>query len=650
MRRLWSHHALLVPLLLAVTGALALTSMLGDSMTFDEPQHLTAGMNILANGDYAMSIEHPPLAKVWAACPLLLTDQRWPDDMHPSWRDVDEYAPMRAWLVELNDGEQLLRISRCLMLAFWLGACLSVYALGRRLFGPPAGLVALVLAGFSPTLLAHGRLVTTDVPITFCSAVALLALARLLEVVTWRRVLVAGIAWAATCVTKFSWVLLLPALGIMLLAVVARARPLVHALPARRRSEGAARSFLRRLDSRPRRALLLSGVAGIVALVMWLGIWTAYGWRGPAAGAQDSGTAGVRVSRLDHYWQAAQFDADGRPHPGFAAAAFRAVAATHFLPDAYLLGFARMAKIAGQRPAYLCGEYSDSGWWYYFPVAFVLKTPLATLLLALAGLVAIVTARARVRDPVLLAGLVVFVLVYGASALLGHLNIGERHLLPTYPLLFCLGGAAATWATHRAGRVLVCGALLWLVVANARIYPHYLAYFNELAGGPQNGARFLADSNIDWGQDLYRLAGYATRHPAEHIKLAYFGTADPRRYGFACEALPSYGPWGAVGELTAGTYVVSVNQWLGLVDPLARDATWADESMPRRYTQLHAHFTDRYRVYNPRFGNDARQMFDRLRWSRLLYSLRRRAPDERVGYSLLVYRLSPADLETLTRP
>jgi hypothetical protein len=407
---------------------------------------------------------------------------------------------------------------------------------------------------------------------------------------------------------------------------------------------------LRRLDSRPRRALLLSGAAGVMALVMWLGIWTAYGWRGSAARAQNSGLTGQRVSRLDHYWQAAQFDADGRPHPGLAAAAFRAVAATHFLPDAYLLGFARMFKYAGQRPAYLCGEYSDSGWWYYFPVAFVLKTPLAAILLALAGLLALVTARVRVRDRVLLGGLVVFVLVYGASALLGHLNIGERHLLPIYPALFCLGGAAAAWCTRRAGRVLVCGALLWLVAANAYIYPQYLAYFNELVGGPRNGSRYLADSNIDWGQDLRRLAGYAARHPDEHIKLAYFGTADPRRYGFACEALPSYGAWGKLAELTAGTYVVSVNQWLGLMDPLARDAAWTDDATQRRYAELHAYFADRYRVYNARFGSEARQAYDRLRWCRLLYHLRRRAPDEHVGYSLLVYRLAPTDLETLTRP
>ena len=170
-----------VAALLAGAGLLAVSSLIGDSITFDELHHLTSGYSYLQTGDFRLASTSPPLAKMWCAWPLLLTNNQWPAADSPAWQAGDVWAVGRLWLFELNDGERLMTIARCMDVVLLLGVCLSVYFLGARLFGPRAGLIALVLAVFSPSLLAHGRLATTDIPLTLAVTLTLLAFARLLE-------------------------------------------------------------------------------------------------------------------------------------------------------------------------------------------------------------------------------------------------------------------------------------------------------------------------------------------------------------------------------------------------------------------------------------------------------------------------------------
>jgi len=174
-------HGLIVPILLVVAAALAIGSLVGDSITYDETSHLTAGMSYLKTGDFRLAPDHPPLAKVWAAWPLLLVEHVWPSADNYGWQIGDVYLTGRTWLCELNDGERLVRIGRIMMVMLLVPLCASVYTVGRRVFGPGAGLLSLALAVFSPTLLAHGRLVTTDLPIALCLTLTIWAFARFLE-------------------------------------------------------------------------------------------------------------------------------------------------------------------------------------------------------------------------------------------------------------------------------------------------------------------------------------------------------------------------------------------------------------------------------------------------------------------------------------
>jgi hypothetical protein len=135
------------------------------------------------------------------------------------------------------------------------------------------------------------------------------------------------------------------------------------------------------------------------------------------------------------------------------------------------------------------------------------------------------------------------VAVYLALTSTRGLQIGHRHLLPIYPFLFLASAeAAARLATWRrpAGPALVLLLGAWYAGGTLLNHPHHLAYFNEIAGGPANGWRLLVDSNLDWGQDLKRLAAWRRANPGGRLELSYFGSADPAYYGLDAETLPGY--------------------------------------------------------------------------------------------------------------
>jgi tetratricopeptide repeat protein len=182
-------------------------------------------------------------------------------------------------------------------------------------------------------------------------------------------------------------------------------------------------------------------------------------------------------------------------------------------------------------PAYAFGRYVTSGWWWYFPAAWLVKTPIPILLATAAG-VALALPRA-LRQPAWMAAMALPPMLTLGAAVASDLNIGVRHLLPIVPFLAVAGGAAAAAAWRRGlpARILVLALLGWLATGTLRVHPDETAYANETAGGADALWRRLADSNVDWGQDLPALRDAVGRFPLRRLYLGYFGTADPRAYG-----------------------------------------------------------------------------------------------------------------------
>jgi hypothetical protein len=197
---------------------------------------------------------------------------------------------------------------------------------------------------------------------------------------------------------------------------------------------------------------------------------------------------------------------------------------------------------------YLLGQRSEKGWWYYFPVVFAVKTPIALLLLLALGALATLKhlARAR-RDQLSFRWFIPAVpaLAYFVISMLAQINIGVRHILPVYVFLYPLL-AALLWRfgpslLKKTFPAVAAGALCLLVAEWALIHPHYTAFFNALCGGPSAGPAYLVDSNIDWGQDLKKLKSYYELRQISSPCLAYFGKSMPEYYGIRARSLPPSG-------------------------------------------------------------------------------------------------------------
>jgi hypothetical protein len=522
-RRRWAVAAG-VTAALGLYGILAVTSLRQQSGTFDEVIHLPPGYVSLTWRDHRMNPDHPPLVRRLAALPLLLVDVRVDPDDH-AWRVARPWEFGKRFLYRWNDACRLLFLGR-LPIVF-LGAVLAVavFAWTRRHWGLPAAALALFLCVLSPDVLAHGQIVSTDLGITLFTFLTVIAFERLLEGVTARRLLLAGLSLGAALGTKFSGVGLLPILGLLGLtvALAPASLPVTFGVTTRQ-----ARTRARRL------AVLAAALfaMGLIAIVV---VWASYGFSSPLA-RDPAVNASFDWSRV-------------QPENPVVRWAFQA-ARGRVLPEAWVWGFLHFLKHSESRPAFLLGQYSETGWWYYFPVTFAVKTPVALLVLLVLSFWLVVRRPGSLRVE---CALWLPVVVFLGLSMTRNINIGHRHLLPIYPFLFVAAGRCATLAwgsasgvARRALRPLAAAFLaglgLWYALSVLSVHPHYLAYFNELAGGPRNGYRILVDSNLDWGQDLPGLAAWMEKNAVPRVKLLYFGTADPTYYGISCDRLPGYQP------------------------------------------------------------------------------------------------------------
>ncbi|MCG6989392.1 MAG: hypothetical protein LJF06_14615 [Gemmatimonadetes bacterium] len=201
--------------------------------------------------------------------------------------------------------------------------------------------------------------------------------------------------------------------------------------------------------------------------------------------------------------------------------------------------------------AYLLGHTSHTGWWYFYPVVFLFKTPAAFQVLLLVGAAALLGAlRAKGDVPAMWRsavrwrgrGPVVGALVFGAFLMASHLDIGFRYALPVLPLLAVLtaAGLARLWRRGRRERAVIAVLLGLQVVSVATAYPDLLAYTSVWAGGRDRAHRVLVDSSLDWGQGLLELRRFMKDEGVKRVRLSYFGSAIPAAYGIDYVPLPSF--------------------------------------------------------------------------------------------------------------
>ncbi len=488
---------ILVPLLILVFVLQCAWFIRTQSFTNDEPEHIVAGLDAWHFGEFKRWHDQPPLGRLLFTLPLVNANvqYRYTEDQ------VRPVAPApEVWLYRSRPVVVLLGVA--LLLLLW-GA-------SRNLFSETTANFVLGLAVLSPELIAHFSLATIDgVGCLFVFAC----------VVQWMRywrnpsraqAVLLGMLLGGLLLAKFNS----PPLLLLVLGLVLALAP------------GEFKFHPRGFQWRRTAAILL--VACMV-------VWTGYFFHVSKVTFADQ----MVSIHFSGYTKLLQYEMPTLKRP-----------ITLFLPACEWmtgLGMVVFHNMEGHR-SFLLGHYSNSGFKLYFPAAILLKWPLMVLLLGASG--AIVVFRRLIpawRDLLVMS---ILPAVYFVFAILAHIDIGVRHVLPLYPFLLLYAGAVAEWARGWRWTKFVLGILLIVQAADiARYAPDYLSYFTVLVK-PANTWQLLSDSNTDWGQGMVALRKYQSERPDEAIHLAYVGEVDPALYGIRYTRLNE-------DDRPSGTVVVS---------------------------------------------------------------------------------------------
>ena len=592
-----------VIVLLGLFWWLAVSASTHWSQTSDELPHVTAGYAYDHFRDYRMHSENGNLPQRIFGLPPLLMDVKFPMDEVLWQRSVYWQLSWDFFYGLGNPTDRMLQWARGLNALFGVALGAFIYFVAQKWHGHPGGLLSLGFYVLCPNFLAHSALATSDIAGTLFLTLGAWFfwqhLARR-DVISGA---VAGLLGGLALVAKFNGILLIPIYALLAVA------------DAFGRNDSTSRAG--------QRLLVNLGFCVAQAVAGWLVIWMFFGFR---FAAQGPGLPELQTFAWS--WEGMLSSL------GWKAGVIRVALAAKFLPEAWLYGLTNVLAGAAARPAYFAGEYRLHGWWQFFPALFLTKTPLAMLgALTLTFVVAIfrwlkMGSIARRDAALLMAPVAITALVTGLVAITSSLNIGHRHILAIYPVLFiALGGLARETRYLPVALALLAGQ----AVESFAIRPNYLAFFNPLAGGPSKAYRLVTDSSIDWGQTLPGLHDWLAinRRPQEPVYLAYFGSAWPPHYGvrptYFLPALNIVRPPLVPYEYIPGLYCVSATSLSEVY------SSYRGPWRPEWEKQLHDPAT-------------SYEIFDQLRFSRLCKYLQRRAPDAEAGYAILIYRLSANDL------
>jgi hypothetical protein len=502
-------------------------------MTADEPSHLAASYAWWLGADVLQPSDTPPLTRIisgWVPRAMGIPLRR--DTVEWRSRNAYDIGARLIAALEPTRAQRLLFAMRLPFIIFPLLITFLLWRWGSELFGERIGLILAACGILEPTILGHGALIKSDVPAAFGAVWFAYAAWRYWLGPDLRRLVLMVVALVVATLTKFT---LLPLIGVALVLALWRGPRLAGILitvPAFYVATLAAYQFRASPIGEPELASFVP--AGVPEVLM------------PLA------TTFAKLPWPTQYVRGLLYIRGSLHGPGF---------------NGYMLGH----RITGMVPA-------------YYPLAWAIKFPVPLQILTIAALVALLL---RIRQNETGAADVLIwgsAMLYFGSAVFSSFHIGFRHVLPALPF-FILGGgfALARWATNRSRLILVVAVcIVWLAASSLHAYPHGISYFNEWIGGPKNGWKYLADSNVDWGQNLPELASFMQNHHIPRVKVFLFGLDAPDRYLVpgSWEAQPWPYAVGVVQERrlrpTSGIYAISVNALMGFLAPVEYQDYLAD--------------------------------------------------------------------------
>jgi len=504
-------------LLFLASGYLQVWLARHETQTIDEGVHISAGYSYITTGDFRLNPEHPPLAKQLAALPLLFVKPTLPTNT-TAWAEAEQWQFAHDFLYESgNNPQQILFLGRIpmIILALILGLCIARWT--YELAGKIPSLVSSVLYVSSPLFLTHGHLIATDVPVTLGVTAAAYFFVKSLRSKSWKWVLLTAVATAFASDVKFT--------GLILFGLIPVLYALVYLFAGKRLPHLSSKHFL-----------VLFG-SMIVATFLLASLTT---------GFQVNVSSHDPFLGMHHIEQAKEFIIEFpsafRWFPRFYLWVLEHV---HFVAYPYASGlFEFITHFEVGHESYFLGNYDDMGNIWYFPVAFLIKTRLAVLVLLSLILTLFVkrtywawkfklytfSFKKKLRQWAEGWNPELFILVglpalFFVSALQSKVNIGVRHILIVYPFLYILVSLLWSVRIHRQRifRWLITAVLAVALISTAAVWPFPMTYFSEAVGGASQGHKYIMNSNLDWGQNLFYLRDYLHNHDVDTICFGYFG-------------------------------------------------------------------------------------------------------------------------------
>lgn len=590
------NYKIIIGVILSFIAIVSLLNAWNDSAIFDETAHIGAAYSYVARHEIRLNPEHPPLIKDLAGLPLLFMDLNfdtslpfWTGELKNKWDD-GQWASGRHLLYEAgNNPDKIIFWSRfpIIILSIILG--LFIFKWSKELAGTLAGLIALAFYAFDPNILGHNHFVTTDLGIAAFMAFSFYYYLKFIKNPAWKNALLAGIFLGLLMLAKFSFIIALP---VFALATVVY--PLVSCVNPEEKNK-----FI----LRTKKFGEYIGKGALVFFISLMVVWIVY--TGNTFKMQKE-----TVSRMIE----ANFPVISVKNPK----EIYTNKVLHLLNDHAItrpftnfgvgIGYV-FRRVSGGNGAYFMGQVSSTAFPAYFPTVFLIKESIPALFFMLfaliLGFVKIIStfrksfsnflqknfqsATSYLRAHIVEFAMLVFIFLYACISITGNLNIGFRHLFPILPFIYILTAKSVAnflknkFSRHKAlasyehnspearesaisevrkiQKIRIFSAAFslifaYLILGTIFTYPNYMSYFNEAAGGPKSGYRFVTDSNADWGQDLKRLRSFLNNHPdIGKIRVDYFGGGDIKTY-----IGDKYGMWwDSKRPIEPGWYAISAN-------------------------------------------------------------------------------------------
>lgn len=514
---------LAIMLVISILSSVGAFGIPGDSGTTDEVAHIPSGYSYVKYHDFRLNPEHPPLAKALAGIPLALNKNIQGPINDWSWNGIAQWEAGWYMIYEAgNDPAEVLFWARLPMMLLMIGLGVLIFIWSRKLFGNLVAIVILIMYAFYPDVIAHGRLVTTDIAAAFGYVLSMYFFDKALREKKPANTIWAGVAFGIAQLLKFSSFLLF---GIFIILGV------IRAILDRKTS-----SFGKELW---KAAKIYFWTCFISIIVVWI-VYIPFVWKTPPSVEHELIDTNLTTNPKT------------LPHRNF----------LHLLEGNiilraighYLLGMMLVVlRVAGGNATYILGHLSDKSISWYFPVAWLIKTSISVIILFISSIVYFFS---RKKDKeILWTGLLLLtpIVVYWAFTLKGSLNIGIRHLIPTVPFVLLFIGfiiKAFLESKSIAQKLIIWILVIYMIISTMSYYPYFIGYFNE-AVPREKRHDFLIDSSLDWGQDVLRLQKYINDNDIKSIKVDYFGGSVPSYY------IPQAKKWHSSYGPTSGWLAVS---------------------------------------------------------------------------------------------